>query len=155
MVHKRVTETEDGVGQIIRALEEAVTALRVGYVQELGRRLAATPARAAAEAADDQGAGDAARALLIVQRGRGDLYRAVERGAAGAGFTVIWDRRRGDRRRNARRPTGQERRHGERRGPPAETWMRLGFEVVHGGAAEAPPAPRVLRPASGERAGPR
>jgi len=150
-----VTDTQDGVRQIALSLEEVVTTFRVGYVQELRRRLASGAAGAPTDAAGDTAAGDASGALIIVQRGRGDLYRAVERGGAGPGVAVIWDRRRNDRRRGARRPVGHERRHVERRGSPPETWTRLGFQLVPSDAPPAAHAPRVLRSASGERGAPR
>ena len=151
MLRGLVTDTQDGVRQIARALEEAATALRVGYVQQLRQRLVpgASPPKTAT--AGDKEPGQAAGALVVVQRGRGDIYRAVEGGAAGPGLAVIWDRRRSERRRSARRPTGHERRGAERRGSPPETWTRLGFQLVPGGTAEVARPPRVLRPASGER----
>ena len=150
-----VTDTQDGVGQIARALEEAATTFRVGYVQELRRRLAPGAGRGATDAIAVGSAGDTPGAIIVVQRGRGDLYRAVERGVAGPGLAVIWDRRRNERRRGARRPMGHERRHLERRGSPSETWTRLGFQLVSTSAVQSPPAPRVLRTAGGERGTPR
>lgn len=144
------TDTQDGVRQIARALDEAATALRVGYVQELRRRLVPGSSPATTETAGGQAAGEVARALVVVQRGRGDVYSAVAGGAAGPGLAVIWDRRR-DERRRTRRPTGHERRRTERRGSPPETWTRLGFQLVPGGTAEVARAPRVVRSASGER----
>jgi nitrate reductase NapE component len=142
-----VSDTQDGVGQIARSLEEAATTFRVGYVQELSRRLAPGAGRTPSTAA---GGADTA-ALAVVQRGRGDLYRAVERGVAGPGLAVIWDRRRSERRRAARRPLGHERRHVERRGSPSETWMRLGFQLVATTAAPAAHTPRLPRATNGER----
>jgi Cu/Ag efflux protein CusF len=150
-----VADTQDGVREIARALEEAATALRVGYVQELRRRFVPTSSTGATEVADDKRSGDGAGALVVVQRGRGELYRAVEGGAAGPGLAVIWDRRRGERRRGARRAVSHERRSSERRGSPPETWTRLGFHLVAGGITEIARTPRVLRPASGERGAPR
>ncbi len=151
MLRSLGTDTQDGVRQIARALDEAATALRVGYVQQLRRRLVPGSSPATTETAGDKESGEAAGALVVVQRGRGDLYRAVEGGVAGPGLAVIWDRRRSERRRGARHPTGHERRRIERRGPPPEMWTRLGFQLVPGGTAEVARAPRVLRPASGER----
>jgi Cu/Ag efflux protein CusF len=144
-------DTQDGVREVARALEEAATALRVGYIQELRRRLipGSSPA-AVAVTAGDKSAGDAVAGLVVVQRGRGDVYRAVEGGEVGPGLAVIWDRRRSERRRGARRPVGHERRHSERRGSPPETWTRLGFQLVPG-VSEVPRAPRALRSVSGER----
>jgi Cu/Ag efflux protein CusF len=155
LLRGHAADTQDGVHQITRALDDAATVLRVGYVQELRRRLAPGGLSTAAEPATDPGSSEAGGALVVVQRGRGDLYRAVERGAAGPGLAVIWDRRRSDRRRTARRPAGHERRRTERRSAPGETWTRLGFQLVPGGAGEAVRAPRVLRPVSAERGTPR
>jgi Cu/Ag efflux protein CusF len=146
-----VTDTQDGIRQIAHALDEAATALRVGYLQQLRRRLIPGASSAAtAESAPDKASGEAATGLIVVQRGRGELYRAVQGDAGGPGVAVIWDRRRSERRRGARRPVGHERRHTERRGAPPEMWTRLGFQVVPG-AAEAARTPRVLRSVSGER----
>ena len=150
MLRGLVSDTQDGVHQIARALDEAATALRVGYVQQLRRRLVPGAAPATTETAGAQAAGEATGALVVVQRGRGDVYSAVAGGAAGPGLAVIWDRRRNERRRT-RRPTGHERRRTERRAAPPETWTRLGFQLVPGGTAEVARAPRVLRSASGER----
>jgi hypothetical protein len=149
-----VTDTQDGVAQIARALEDAATTFRVGYVQELRRRLLPGAGRVAPDAAADGGSGDPPGAVIVVQRGRGDLYRAVERGVSGPGLAVMWDRRRSDRRRGARRSVGHERRRLERRGSPSETWTRLGFQMVPSSTADGPPAPRVLRPAGSERGTP-
>ena len=151
MLRGLVSDTQDGVHQIARALDEAATALRVGYVQQLRRRLVPGAALATTETAGGQAAGEATGALVVVQRGRGDVYSAVAGGAAGPGLAVIWDRRRSERRRGARRPAGHERRRTERRGSPPETWTRLGFQLVPGATAEVARAPRVLRSASGER----
>jgi Cu/Ag efflux protein CusF len=150
-----VTDTQDGIGQIARALDEAATTFRVGYVQELRRRLTPGPGRGATDTITVGSVGDTSGAVLVVQRGRGDLYRAVERGVAGPGLAVIWDRRRNERRRGARRPVGHERRRLERRGSPSETWTRLGFQLVPVSAVDGLPAPRVLRSAGGERGTPR
>lgn len=154
MLRGLVTDTQDGVRQIARALDEAATALRVGYVQELRRRLVPGAAPASTETTGDTAPGETVAGLIVVQRGRGELYRAVQGGAAGPGLAVMWDRRRSERRRGARRPLGHERRHSERRESPPETWTRLGFQLVPRGT-DVPRAPRVLRPASGERGGTR
>jgi hypothetical protein len=154
MLRGLVTDTLDGVREIARALEETATALRVGYVQELRRRLIPGTAPPASETAGDKASGETAAGLIVIQRGRGELFRAVERGAAGPGLAVIWDRRRTDRRRSARRPATPERRHTERRGAPSETWTRLGFQLVPG-VTEIPRPPRMLRTVSGERSAPR
>ena len=151
MLRGLVTDTQDGVRQIARALDEAATALRVGYVQQLQRRLVPDSSPPKTATAGNKEPGEATGALLVVQRGRGDIYRAAEGGSVGPGLAVIWDRRRSERRRSAWRPTGHERRSTERRGSPPETWTRLGFQLVPGSPAEVARAPRVLRPASGER----
>jgi hypothetical protein len=152
MLRGVVNDTQDGVRQMAHALDEAAVALRVGYVQELRRRLIPGSSPAPPETAADRTSGDTV-GLIVVQRGRGELYRAVESSAAGPGVAVIWDRRRNERRRSGR-PVGQERRHSERRRTPPETWTRLGFQVIPG-VTEMPRGPRALRPASGERAAPR
>lgn len=153
MLRGLVTETQDGVRQIARALEEATTTLRVGYIQEIQRRFVRS-SPATTEAPGGKGSGEPASALVVVQRGRAEIYRAVEGGAAGPGLTVIWDRRRSERRRNGR-PMGHERRRSERRSSPPETWTRLGFQLVPGSPADIARTARVLRPASGERGTPR
>jgi Cu/Ag efflux protein CusF len=155
MLRGLIAETQDGVRQIARALEEAVTVLRVGYLHELQRRLAPRSPTATAEAPGSKSSGEPAGMLVVVQRGRGDLYRAIAEGAAGPDLAVIWDRRRGERRRNARRPVGHERRRSERRGAPPETWTRLGFHLVPQSPVDVARTARLLRPASGQRGTPR
>jgi hypothetical protein len=150
-----VAETQDGVRQIARALEEAATVLRVGYLQELQRRLVPRSLTATAEAPGAKSFGEPPGMLVVVQRGRGGLYRAIVEGAAGPGLAVIWDRRRSERRRNARRPVGHERRRSERRSAPPETWTRLGFHLVPQSPTDIARTARVLRPASGQRGTPR
>ena len=151
MLRGRVGETQDAVRQIARALEETATALRVGYLQEIQRRL---DPRSAATTADAPGGNGSASALVVIQRGRGDLYRAVEAGAAGPGLAVIWDRRRSERRRNGRGSAGHERRQSERRSVPPETWTRLGFQLVPGSPVGVMRAARGPGP-SGEPGSPR
>jgi Cu/Ag efflux protein CusF len=145
-----ITDTQDGVRQIAKALDDAATALRLGYIQELGRRIGPAAPLAAIESANALAPGESAGAVVVIERGRGALYRAVEGGAAGPGLAVIWDRRRSERRRSARRPIGHERRRTERRGSPPATWRQLGFQVVPGDAADATRAARLLRPGSAD-----
>ena len=83
MLRGLVTDTQDGVHQIARALDEAATALRVGYVQQLRRRLVPGSPPAKTETAGDKETGAATGALVVVQRGRGDLYQ--RRGGRGSG----------------------------------------------------------------------
>ena len=148
MLRGTVADTEDAVRQIARALEEATTILRVGYVRELRQRVAAASPGAAAT----RGPAELASTLVVVRRGQGELYHAVESGAVGPGCTVIWDRRRGERRTAGRHPVSHERRRAERRASPGETWTRLGFHLVPGGQVDAPrPVVRSLRSAGGER----
>jgi hypothetical protein len=154
MLRELVTDTQDGMRQIARVLEEAATILRLGYVREIQRRLVPRPSPAT-DASSAAGSAEPAAALVVVQRGRGELYHAVEGGAAGPGLAVMWDRRRTERRRNGRRPVGHERRAGERRGAPPETWTRLGFQVVPESSADIARTARVLRPVTGERGTPR
>jgi hypothetical protein len=145
MLRGGVADTQDGVHQIARALEEAAATFRVGYARDLRRRLA-PPAAAAGEAPTGPNG-----ALVVVQRGRGEVYRAVESGAVGPGCIAMWDRRRGERRAGSHHPPGHERRRGDRRASPPETWTRLGFHIVAGGYAEPSRSSRPLRPAAGER----
>jgi Cu/Ag efflux protein CusF len=149
-----VTDTLDGVRQMARALEDTVTTLRVGYLRDVRRRLSGAAPASAAGAGGALLAGEPGNTLVVVQRGRGELYHAVESGAVGPGCKVIWDRRRIERR-AARRPANPERRRAERRAAPADTWTRLGFQLVPGGTVEAPRAMRPHRPAGGERGAPR
>lgn len=148
MLRGLVTDTQDGVHQIARALEEAAITLRVGYVRDLHRRLGTASTSGVSGA---RAPGEPAGALVVVQRGQGELYRAVESGAVGPGCTVIWDRRRGERRAGGRHAVGHERRRAERRAAPPETWTRLGFHLVPGGHAEVPRNVRPLRSTGGER----
>ena len=145
------TDTQDGVRQIARALEEAATALRVGYVQQLRQRLVpgASPPKTAT--AGDKEPGQAAR--------------RARRRPAGTGRPVPRRRGRGSGTRSRRdlgpapQRAAPERAAPDRpRAPPRraaglapETWTRLGFQLVPGGTAEVARPPRVLRPASGER----
>jgi Cu/Ag efflux protein CusF len=156
MLRGLLGETQDGVRQMARALEETATTLRVGYLRTLRQRLGGASTAGAVGALS---AGELAGALVVVQRGRGELYHAVESGAVGPGCSVMWDRRRTERRSGVRRPAGvsHARRRAERRAAPPETWTRLGFQLVPGAAAtaELTRGPRPLRPASGERGAPR
>jgi hypothetical protein len=155
MLRGLVSDTQDGVRQIARALEDAATSLRVGYIRELRHRLVAASASTAAGVSDGRAPVEPCGALVVVQQGQGDLFHAVKSGAVGPGCTVIWDRRRGERRAIGRRPVSHERRRGERRALPPETWTRLGFHLVPVSPADAPHDPRPVRPASGERGAPR
>jgi hypothetical protein len=145
MLRNDLGETLDGVRQIARALEEAATTLRVGYARELRRRFAPT---APAAGSVGPAASESNGVLVVVKRGRGELYHAVESGTVGPGCTAMWDRRRGERRSGGRHSTAQERRRGERRASPPETWTRLGFHLVPDGASRSV----RVRPAGGERA---
>ena len=155
MLRRHVGETQDGVRQIARALEDAATALRVGYLQEIRRRLDPRSSAATTEAPGANGSGESVSALVVIQRGRGEMYHAVEGGAAGPGLAVIWDRRRSERRRNGCRPIDQERRRSERRGTPPETWTRLGFQLVPGSLADVTRTARVLSGPGAPGPGPR
>jgi hypothetical protein len=68
--------------------------------------------------------------LVVVQRGRPDLYARLT-ALARHGVVVIWDRREGERRSPAPRPApAAERRRRPRRRAPPETWTVLGFLLV-------------------------
>src|SRR5262249_52823879 len=69
MLRGLVTDTQDGVRQIAHALEEAATALRVGYIQELRRRLVPGSSPAATEKVGDKATGETV-GLVVIQRGR-------------------------------------------------------------------------------------
>jgi Cu/Ag efflux protein CusF len=149
MLRGDVADTQDGIRQLARALEDAATTLRVGYVRDLHRRLATTPTGSAPAGSASS---DPDRSLVVVQRGRGDLYQAVVSGAVGPGCTAMWDRRRGERRAGGRHAAAPERRKAERRASLPESWARLGFHIVPGAhAAESPRGVRPLRPAGEER----
>jgi Cu/Ag efflux protein CusF len=143
-----IGETQDGVRQFAHALDQIATTLLTGYVQDLQRRLAAGIPAA-------RSPGEEAAPLVVVQRGRGEIFRAAEGGAGASRVRVIWDRRR-EERRSGRRVVTHERRHAERRAAPPDTWTRLGFMVVDAGARvpAAPDGDRLggpLRAVGGER----
>lgn len=151
MLRRLGGETQDAVREIVHALDEIAGTLLTAYVRELRRRvgfLAPGPG-------GGPGAGELPPALLVVQRGRTDVFRALDGAAAGPGLRVIWDRRRGERR-TTRRPVPLERRRAERRAPLPDTWSRLGFVVApqvpgEGGPAAEARGPRPLRAVGGER----
>ena len=66
---------------------------------------------------------------IIVKRGEFDrdelLYKAF-----GQRASVMWDRRRHQRRQTLDRPAAEERRNAERRGLPLASWSGLSFVVV-------------------------
>jgi hypothetical protein len=145
-----IGEVQDGVRQFAHSLDQIATALLTGYVQDLQRRVAA-----GVPAARPAAGGEPPAALVVVQRGRSEIFRAAEGGDAAPRGLVIWDRRRGERR-TGRRVVAHERRHAERRAAPPDTWTRLGFMVVDAAAPlPAPPdgerAGRPLRAIGGER----
>jgi Cu/Ag efflux protein CusF len=148
-----LSETQDGIGGVVRGLDDAVTTLRVGYIQELRRRLAPAAASVMAEPPGNTNGSASSHALVVVQRGRGELYRAVEGNSGSPELAVIWDRRRAERRRGGRAAISPERRQSERRSSPPETWTRLGFQVVASDPTAVAPAPRLLRSAGAERSG--
>jgi hypothetical protein len=70
------------------------------------------------------------RYLAVVQHGRDDVYRTLKTEfEERAIVAVTWDRRREERRREAR-PVGSERRRGNRRRGSPATWQALGFVLV-------------------------
>lgn len=66
--------------------------------------------------------------IAVVRRGETAVFRALLRSleAQPGPAQVIWDRRASERRK-ARRPGSLERRRGDRRTPPPQTWSRRGF----------------------------
>jgi hypothetical protein len=74
-----------------------------------------------------------ASTLIIVRSGALDRYAALRDAFSPEGVDVIWDRRRGDRRRPAPEPQpAPERRRRERRATPPASWRLLDFLVVPG-----------------------
>jgi hypothetical protein len=67
---------------------------------------------------------------LIVRRGDYEGYDRLYK-AFGQLLPVIWERRRGERRKAAQSVGIEERRRGERRGSPPPSWTALGFVVVN------------------------
>lgn len=70
------------------------------------------------------------RYVVVVRRTMDETFRAMYEEFAQEPLVagVIWDRRVAERR-VARQPVSVERRRGDRRGPPGETWTTLGFVV--------------------------
>jgi hypothetical protein len=80
--------------------------------------------------------------LVIVRSGREEIFRDLSDTFRGFPATVIWDRRRRE-----RRVAGQsvpiERRQGQRRAdPPRDTWRTLGFIIIE---SDSPPAEASAR----------
>ncbi len=153
MVRRVLGEVQDDSRQVAGALDQIAHTLLVGYVQDLKRRLAGA---ARTEGAPAAGGGERGSRLVIVQRGRTDVFRAMDENAAGPGIRVIWDRRRTERR-MSRRSVALEHRLGERRGAPPETWASLGFLVIPDAgepvrADAADRVPRALHAVRGDRA---
>jgi hypothetical protein len=67
--------------------------------------------------------------LVVVRSGREQIFQDLRETFRGFPATVIWDRRRRE-----RRVAGQqvpiERRQGQRRAEPRDTWRTLGFIIV-------------------------
>jgi hypothetical protein len=67
--------------------------------------------------------------LVVVRSGREDVFQDLTETFRGFPATVIWDRRRRE-----RRVAGQrvpiERRQGQRRAEPRGTWRTLGFIII-------------------------
>jgi hypothetical protein len=73
--------------------------------------------------------------LVVVRSGRDEIFRDLTETFRGFPATVIWDRRRRDRR-VATQQVGLERRRGQRRAQPIDTWRTLGFVILE---SEGPP----------------
>jgi hypothetical protein len=67
--------------------------------------------------------------LMVVQRDDIDRFRLLSTTFQGHPVQIIWDRRIADRRRSAALPP-VDRRSGDRRQPPPESWGNLGFLVA-------------------------
>ena len=81
-----VSDTQDGVRQMARALEDTAATLRVGYLRDVRRRMSGAPPASAIGAGGALPAGEPGNTLVVVQRGRGELYQAVESGTVGTGL---------------------------------------------------------------------
>jgi hypothetical protein len=66
---------------------------------------------------------------LIVKRGDLGRYDMLYK-AFGERMPVIWERRHRERRKRGDVAATEERRDGDRRGPPTPSWIALGFVVV-------------------------
>ena len=66
---------------------------------------------------------------IIVKRGDFERYEVLFK-SFGQRVSVMWDRRRGQRRQALDPPNADERRRTERRGLPLASWRGLGFVVV-------------------------
>jgi hypothetical protein len=67
--------------------------------------------------------------LVVVRSGREEVFRDLTETFRGFPATVIWDRRRRERR-IATQQVGVERRQGQRRAEPGQTWRTLGFVIL-------------------------
>jgi hypothetical protein len=77
------------------------------------------------------------RWLLVVQRGRRGLLEHLEQRFRGIGFVqIVLDRRQSERRRRARRPTGERRRPATAR--EREQWQFFGYRLVYRGQPLSP-----------------
>jgi hypothetical protein len=65
---------------------------------------------------------------MYVKRGNPEQYELLYN-TFSERVAVVWERRRGDRRKLAE-PAGEERRRAERRGPLPPSWQALGFVVT-------------------------
>ena len=65
---------------------------------------------------------------MYVKRGDPERYELLYN-AFSERVAVVWERRKGDRRRSAA-PNGEDRRRSDRRGPASPSWHALGFVVV-------------------------
>lgn len=70
-----------------------------------------------------------ARPVMVVRVGAQERFDQLTRMFGAEGVEIIWDRRYGERRRRAA-PAEIDRRHRDRRSPPAPTWSALDFVVV-------------------------
>jgi hypothetical protein len=132
---------------VAEALGELTELASRTRLPELARRVHALAAGRPGNGRPDAPPADPAIQLIAVRRGEQDLYRVLQERFEPAGVAVIWDRRGMERRRapgagadpgSPGRPE-DNRRHGERRGPPPPTWDPLGFVLAPGPIGSAGP----------------
>lgn len=117
----------------LRRLAESTQAALARGVRELRRATEST------QVAEETGGGAARRensspsSVAIVRAGETRVFELLREKVA----SVMWDRRRGERR-TASQAIGTERRGGDRRRPPPPTWETLGFILA---SSPRPPDP--------------